>query len=170
MNTLLQPRTGKKFALIRDYTEDTMLLVDLKANYVVMSDSVQEREFNTEIVEKAYGDVLTLGFGMGFILQPLMVKPEVKSITVVELEQEVLDLCASQLKLNEKVRIIKADALEWIPDMKFDVIYDDCDYQPELIRKWELKGVHTDNRDRLSPWLKNDGLFIRWCDDGRYRI
>lgn len=169
MNTLLKARAGKRFALINDYVENIMLLIDLKLTYVVMSDSIQERELNTEIVEKASGDVLCLGFGIGFILQPLMNKPEVNSITVIELEPEILELCASQLVLNDKVRIIQADALLWQPDMMFDVIYDDCDYNPDLIVKHELNGIHTDNKDRLAPWLKPDGLFIRWSDDGRYR-
>ena len=170
MNTLLKPKTGKRFALISDYVEDTTLLVDLQANYVVMSDSIQERELCQEFIEKAHGDVLNLGFGMGFILQPLMNKHDVKSITVIELEPEIIDLCASQLTLNDKVRVILADAFSWKPDMMFDVIIDDADYQPELVKMHELNGLHTDNKERLTPWLKPGGVFLRWEDDGRYRI
>ena len=170
MNTLLKPKTGKRFALVYDYVEDTMLLIDLKANYVVMSDSFQERELNAEIIEKAYGDILLLGFGMGFILQPLMKKPEVKSITIIEIDPEILDLCASQLVLTDKVRIIIDDAFAWTPDMMFDVIYDDADYQPEIIMKHELNGLHTDNGERLDKFLKPNGIYIKWSDDGRYRI
>jgi len=169
MNTLLKPRTGKRFALISDYVMDTMLLIDLKLNYVVMSDSIQEKELNRKFIENAHGDVLSLGFGMGFILQPLMNKPEVNSITVIEIEPEIIELCASQLSLNDKVRVIVADALLWEPDMMFDTIIDDADYNPELIRKHEENHIHTDNQDRLRRWLKPNGTYLRWYDDGRYR-
>jgi spermidine synthase len=170
MNTLLEPRTGKRFALVRDFQEDTIILIDLQRHYVVMSDSNIEKEFNAEIVEKAYGDILLLGFGIGFILQPLMKKPEVTSITVIEAYQEVLDICASQLVLTDKVRIILSDATLWQPDMMFDVIYDDCDYSPELLQGRSKQGVNIDAEERLTPWLKPDGLFIRWTDDGRYTV
>lgn len=153
MRELLAPRRGEKFALVSDVVTGDILLIDLGQLYVVMSDSTYEEELNREIVERARGDVLLLGFGIGFILQPLMVNPAVASITIIEKYQEVLDLCASQLTLSDKVRVILADALEWMPDMMFDVIYDDCDYAP---------GTAIDNCRRLAPWLKPNGEAIRW--------
>lgn len=162
MRELLKPCRGERFALANDVVTGDMLLVDLERLYVVMSDSKYEWELNRAIIERARGDVLSLGFGLGFILQLLMQNPAVTSITVIEKEQEILDLVASQLELGGKVRIVLGDALEWTPDMVFDVIYDDCDYSAEDIERVELSGVTSDNQRRLAPWLREGGEFIRW--------
>ena len=169
MRDVLKPLTTKNYSLVYDYVEDIMLLIDLNRNYVIMSDSWQEKEMNTPAIENAKGDVLCLGFGMGMNLLPMMEKEEVKSITVIEKFPEILEITASQLKLNEKIRIIIADALTWIPDMKFDFIWDDCDYYPEDIKNCELSGIHSDNRFRLAPCLKEKGVFMRWNNDDKYR-
>jgi len=147
---------------VNDVVTGDMLLVDCERLYVVMSDSMYEKELNREIVERARGDILSLGFGLGFILQPLMVNPAVTSITVIEKEQEVLDLVAAQLTLTDKVRVIIADALTWMPDRMFDVIYDDCDYTTDDVVSAELAGRVSDNQRRLRPWLKPGGEYIRW--------
>lgn len=164
MRELLQPRRGERFALVRDVVTGDMLLVDLELLYVVMSDSQHEQRLNRRIIEGAHGDMLLLGYGLGFIIQLLMINPAVTSITIIEKQQEVLDLVASQLMLNEKVRVVLADALEWMPDMQFDVIYDDCDYLPEDIQRVELSGGVSDNGRRLTQWIKPGGEFIRWSD------
>jgi hypothetical protein len=162
MRNLLTPKRGERFAIVSDVVTGDTLLVDMERLYVVMSDSVYEQELNREIIEKARGDVLSLGYGLGFIVQLLQVNPAVTSVTILEKEQEVLDLVGSQLTLAPHVRVVLADALEWTPDKMFDVIYDDCDYMPEDIRRVEMTGITTDNRVRLAPWLKPDGEFIRW--------
>jgi spermidine synthase len=156
--TDLQPCTGKRFALVRDYIAGTMLLIDLQKNLVVMSDSVPEQQFNAPIIEQAHGDVLCLGYGLGFIYGLLVAKPDVESVTVVELQSEVLTLVASQQDFGPKLRVVQADALSWVPDKFFDVIWDDCDYD-----------AANDNRDRLDKWLKPGGIYLEWHDDGRYR-
>lgn len=153
MREFLTPRRGERFALVNDVVTGDILLIDLEKLYVVMSDSTYEEVLNREIIERAKGDVLLLGFGIGFILQSLMNNLAVTSITIIEKHREVLDLCAAQLELPNKVRVILADALEWTPDMMFDVIYDDCDYE---------QGTVIDNCRRLKPWLKPNGEAIRW--------
>ena len=156
MNGLLKPKVGKEFALIYDFFENDLLLIDLKRGRIVMSDSGRLQELYVPVVEAAHGDVLLLGFGMGFTLLPIMNKPEVTSVTVVEREQEILDLCASQLKLNDKVRIILDDAITYEPDMMFDLINDDCDYEP-IEFKFD---PYSYNKERLKQWLKPDGMFM----------
>ena len=170
MSQLLKPMSGERFSLIYDYVEDIILLVDNQRCHVVMSDSWQEREMCTPAVVNAHGDVLLLGFGIGLILLPIQEKLDVKSVTIIEKSQEVLDLVMPQLDINNKVRVIVADALSWISDMTFDFIWDDCDYCPTDVRDCEEKGIRPNNRYRLAPYLKKDGLYMRLEDDGRYRI
>ena len=78
----------------------------------VMSDTPMEHRTNYEILNKANGDVLIGGLGIGMILIPLMQKEEVKSITIVEKYQEIIDMVGSQLPLNDKVKIINGDIFD----------------------------------------------------------
>lgn len=156
MAGLLKPKVGENFALIYDFYEDNILLIDLKRSRIIYADSTHIQELYAPVVEAACGDVLLFGFGLGFVLLPIMNKPEVTSVTVVEREQEVLDLCASQLKLNDKVRIILADAITWEPDMMFDFINDDCDYQG-IEYSFDC---YTHNEKRLKSYLKPGGQFV----------
>ena len=93
----------------------------------VMSNTNMEKRTNIDFVCNAYGDVIIGGLGIGMIILAIQDKPEVKSITVIEKNQEVIDMIASQLDLNDKVKIICADVFEWKPEkgMKYDVSYMD---------------------------------------------
>lgn len=93
----------------------------------VMSDTDMEKNTNRKFCSKAYGDIIIGGLGIGMIIMAIQDKPEVKSITVIEKNQEVIDLVASQLDFNEKVNIICADVFEWKPErgIKYDMAYMD---------------------------------------------
>jgi hypothetical protein len=98
---------------------------------LMMSDTRMEQRTNYEVVRKAKGDVLIAGLGIGMVLVPILKNPDVKSVTVIEKYQDVVDLVvpALQAKLPEafKLRVIVADALEWMPPkgLKWDIIYFD---------------------------------------------
>ena len=68
----------------------------------VMSDTNMEQRTNLRFCLKAYGDIIIGGLGIGMIIMAIQDKPEVKSITVIEKNQEVIDLVASQLDFNKK--------------------------------------------------------------------
>ena len=67
---------------------------------------------NMDFCCNAYGDVLIGGLGIGMIILAIQDKSKVKSITVIEKNQEVIDIIAPQLKFNDKVKIICADVFE----------------------------------------------------------
>lgn len=94
---------------------------------VVMSDTPMEKRTNYDFVRKAYGDVLIGGLGIGMIVMAIQDKDNVKSITIIEKHQEVIDLVANQLPFNCKVHIINADVFTWKPQngQRFDCIYMD---------------------------------------------
>ena len=99
----------------------------LHNNKCVMSDTPMEKRTNMDFYCNAYGDVLIGGLGIGMIVLAIQDKPEVKSITVIEKYQEVIDMVASQLDFNDKVRMICADVFEWKPEkeVKYNVSYMD---------------------------------------------
>lgn len=93
----------------------------------VMSNTRMEKKTNEEFCIKAYGDIIIGGLGLGMIIMAIQDKPEVNSITVIEKNQEVIDLVASQLKFNDKVKIIHEDVFEWKPEhgIKYHMVYMD---------------------------------------------
>ena len=171
LSEILKPCKGERMAVVYDTVTTNMLLIDLAPDrmFVVMSDSVAEKEMCEEAVKQARGDVLLFGFGLGLILIPIMNKPEVTSVTVVEINPEVLSLVASQLDLNDKVKIVQMDAHYYEPSQKFDFIWWDIDVSGEQVTAYEESGISTNFEARTRSWLKPDGVYLEWCDDGRYR-
>ena len=97
----LEFKIGNRFIIVKDCLSKYVGLFDKHfLTYPIMSNSNKEKISNLEIIQKAKGDVLIGGFGLGLIVLPIMNKPEVNSIQVVELHDEVIDLIAKQLPLN----------------------------------------------------------------------
>lgn len=95
------------------------------SNETMMSDTWYEKWTNYELLQNAKGEVLIAGLGIGMVVLALQEKQEVTSITVVEKEQEIVDLVKNSLPLNEKVTIVCSDIFEYIPTQKFDTIWFD---------------------------------------------
>lgn len=99
-------------------------LIDRAKNEIVMSDTPMEQDTNRGFLWRANGDVLIGGLGMGMLLHPLQLAPEVRTITVIEKHPEILELVKkSGFKFKKKTRVIIDDIFTWVPD-KYDVF--DC--------------------------------------------
>lgn len=100
----------------------TKLLVD---GELMMSDTQMERTTNLGFLWEATGDVLIAGLGIGLVLHPLVAKPEVRSVTVIEKYPDVIALVGRTVPRG--VDIICADIFDWRPKKgtKFDTIYFD---------------------------------------------
>lgn len=99
---------------------------------LMMSDTAYERRTNQGFVEHAHGDVLVAGLGIGMVLLPVLRAPEVRSVTVIEKYQDVIDLVAAPLrsavgKAGSKLSTICGDVLDFVPEkgQKWDVVYFD---------------------------------------------
>jgi len=111
---------------------------------LMMSDTSMERRSNYEVVRQARGNVLIAGLGLGMIVHPILRKPEVTSVEVIEKYQDVIDLVAPEIQKwegGEKFSTIHADVLDWKPTKgrKWDTIYFDI---------WT--DICTDNLDEIS--------------------
>ena len=109
---------------------------------IIMSDTGGERYSNTKIIGEAQRDVLIAGLGIGMVLCAILPKPEVKSVTVVELSNDVCHLVLPHLAkyLGEhltKLRVDSDDIFSYTPDHKYDVIYFDIwgDYSGDTYEK-----------------------------------
>lgn len=104
---------------------------------------------------RAKGNVLVGGLGLGFITNLFADKDNVESITIIEISQDVINICGFS---NEKVKIIKADFYSFIREnnlLDYDYIYIDTytsgsGIYPELIiptRKYLLENYPNINFD-----------------------
>ena len=110
----------------------------------VMTDTPDEIRDHLVAIQKAKGNCLINGLGLGVILKAVLEKPEVKHATVIEKSAEVIALVGPYYKkqFGSKLTIINADALDWKPpkgtfyDMVWHDIWNDfCSYNlPEIHR------------------------------------
>jgi hypothetical protein len=93
---------------------------------VVMSDTPAEAWEHLRLYRAATGDVLLNGLGLGFCLAALLRKDGVRTITVIEKSEDVLNLVAPSIT-DSRVTIIHADAMLWRPQkgIRFDVCWHD---------------------------------------------
>jgi len=131
---------------------------------VVMSDTDMEKSSNTHVIQNAHGNVLIAGLGLGMIILPLLEKPEVKSITVIEINQDVINLVYPYLK-SDKLTVINADIFEWKPEkmVKFDSIYFDIWTFISLDNLDEIKKLHNKFKNKLN---RTDNNY--WMDSWKY--
>ena len=137
------------------------------AGEVVMSNTNMEKRTNFSFCHDAHGDILIGGLGIGMIILAIQDKPEVKSITVIEKNEEVIEMVASQLNFNEKVNIIHADVFDWRPDKgnKYDMSYMDIwSYINEDVYE-EMKQLKRKYARYLKPKSENPNRFNKcWAE------
>lgn len=129
---------------------------------LVMSDTRMERITNARFMKAAHGDVLIAGLGIGMVLPGLFRNPAVKSVTVIEKEQDVIDIVHPQHK-HAKLTVIHADVFTFIPERAFDVIWldiwanrsvDDLPVMGKLTRRYR-KWLNKENPKRwIGCWFQ----------------
>ena len=96
----------------------------------IMSNVPMEVETNRPILEAARGHVLINGLGLGMVPSALLSNPQVKRITVVELDKNVIALTSPMFKqaiAERRLEIIQADCYKYKPpkDAYFDAVWHD---------------------------------------------
>lgn len=102
----------------------------------------------------AYGDVFITGLGFGILTKAVSEKPEVTSVTVLELEQDVIDAFFLNNVLNSKVKIIQGDASKYESDIKYDCLLPDH-YELQNT-DWIIKDMNS-----IAKRIKHD-VFWPW--------
>ena len=137
---------------------------------IMMSDTPMERNTNRDFIQKANGDVIIFGLGLGLVIIPLLKKENVKSILVVELYQDLIDLVEPILKkydTENKLSIIQGDCFEIhksIPkEQKFDCVYgdiwieiceDNYDEMKVLTRNWKNRLNRENPNAFIDHWMQ----------------
>jgi len=131
----------------------------------VMSDTRMETMTNLDVVSKANGNVLIAGLGIGYILGDICSKDSVKSVLVIEKNQDVIDLVLPHVKFNiapfgNKLFVLCADIFDWRPERgrKFDTIYNDIwpdlciDFLEEMTKLHRRQRFWLD-RENSQAWM-----------------
>lgn len=135
-------------------------------NQLMMSDTNMERTSNYEFIRYANGDVLIAGLGIGLIIFNILKKDNIKTITIIENNQDLIDVIAPYFKDYPNVKIIHGDIFEWVPDkgIKYDTIYFDiwpdiCEDNLDEIKILHNKFKNKINRNNpnyyMNSWLKD---------------
>ena len=107
-----------------------------EGNNIWMSLNPNEIETMKPFIDKAKGNVLVLGLGMGYVPFMMALKSEVKSVTIIEKDPEIIGLFNSLIypnfKNKEKIKIIEDDAINYVKKQnKYDYIFADLWHSPE---------------------------------------
>ena len=119
------------------------LLYDKVEENTLMSDSYIEELTNYDFITQANGEVLIAGLGLGFVILQIQDKLAVKRILVIEKHKEIIDLVATQLPLNSKVKILNGDIFKFKPGQKFDTIYFDIWGKLSVENYKEIRTLHN---------------------------
>lgn len=110
--------------------------------------------------DMAYGDVLITGLGFGMMLRLLEKKDTVKSITVLELYQDVIDLFLSNNTISNKTKIICANASTYKDEKKYDCVL--LDHYENQMWQWKVDDINT-----ISKNIKHDVFWV-WSLEGMF--
>ncbi|OQP65544.1 hypothetical protein A3860_17930 [Niastella vici] len=119
-------------------------------------------------IEKANGKVLVFGLGLGMVAQALAAKTDVHTITVVELDQELVDMVGTYYEnYSSKIKIIQGNAFTYHDSKSYDAIWFDIwdtissDNLPEmdlLKKRWKKKApIRMCWAEKDCRWMKKNG-------------
>jgi hypothetical protein len=141
------------------------LLVDRD---LMMTDAPHEAHSNRDIIDGAKGNVLIAGLGLGMILIPILLKQKVKTVTVIEKSQGVINLVGPRMLAWREHQgvigakpapliIVHGDAETWEPPLplKWDIIYLDIWPTIDTRNLPQIARLKRKYRKYLSPggWL-----------------
>jgi len=129
---------------------------------IVMSDTQMEHRTNSAFLFHAHGHILLAGLGLGLVLQGLEDRMDrIQSITVVEINQDVIDLVAKHYK-HSKIKVVQGDITTWTPPagMKYDVIYFDIwpsisEDNLKLMAQLGRRFAKYKNRTNPAAWMES---------------
>ena len=102
-------------------------------NHIWMRLTPYEIEASYFPIKMAKGKVGVVGLGLGYVVEEMAKKSNVKEITVYEINKDVIDLYYKNFPKNSKINIIYGDAFE-AESKDFDFFYADI-YEYKLTSK-----------------------------------
>lgn len=125
----------------------------MRGRTVVMSDTPMEMRTNWPIIRHATGNVLINGLGIGMVLRHILAKPDVRSVTVIEIAPDVIRLTGPSFIDDQRVNIVHASAFDYQPPkgQRYDAVWHDI---------WDF--ICADNLDEMKALHRKYGRRTDW--------
>ena len=179
----------KEIAPIGFFTEEFFFPAVLEDGNEWMTLTPVDTDTSKDAISRARGKVVTFGLGLGYFTYMASRKPEVESVTVVELSKDVIKLFREEIlpyfDHPEKVKIVNADAFKYaeevMPEENFDFAFVDTwrDASDGLPMYEKMKALeHLSENTEFSYWIEGFILsrkrsfaaarLIEMCESGNF--
>ena len=107
------------------YEMDGVRYLEQGPGHNLWADSAEIKELSEQINERPFGDCLEIGLGLGVASEYILSNPNVKSLTTIELNEDVVYLYKELNLEKDNHTIICQNGLDYIiqTDRKFDFIF-----------------------------------------------
>lgn len=125
--------------------------------YDILQGEANEVSAYCDFIDQYKDPVLEIGCGTGRLLIPLAKKGY--DITGIDLSEDMLDICRDKLnkqKLNDRVKLVKADMRNFKLDQKFNFIFTACNTIFHLLSLDDLKSF----LNSVKYHLTDGGVFV----------
>lgn len=126
-------------------------------DYLWMWDIPVEQKVQKELADKAFGNLLVAGYGLGIVQRHLLKNPNVKSVITIEILPEVIDKCREIYgTLYGDVKV--SDFFDYKSNKKFDVVIGDVwkDILPEAFEDYKKF------KEKAMQLINTDGVVLAW--------
>ena len=125
-----------------------------------------EYQTNSEFIQNAHGDVLIAGLGIGLVLIAIQDNPQIKTITIIEKHQEIIDLVFPYLPMKKECKVVCEDIFNFTLERKFNTIYfdiwNDINYNIQEIEILGEKFIEyldlSDSDCYMGFWREEDAI------------
>ncbi|OCA90508.1 hypothetical protein A8F94_01070 [Bacillus sp. FJAT-27225] len=162
-------KEGRQIPQIGFFDTDFEFPAVLENGRIWMTVTPNEIETMKEPIDEASGHVLTYGLGLGYFTYMVSEKEQVESVTVVEMNEDVIQLFTTyilpQFKHANKVKIIKSEAFDYaekqMPAVNYDFVFTDLwhDVSDGLDMYIKMKKYEAACRNsKFSYWIEKSIL------------
>lgn len=151
----------KLYPCIGYFKEEYRYPTVLENNREWMLITPNEIETMEKPINEATGNVLTYGLGLGYYAYMISMKEDVKTVTIVEKDKEIIKLfnkyILPQFKYKDKIKIINMDAFEYFKkDIYYDFVFVDIWHDPSDGIDLYLKFKSLEKKNiKYSYWIED---------------
>lgn len=157
----LRKINDKLYPCIGYFKEEYKYPAVLENNREWMLITPNEIETMEKPINEATGNVLTYGLGLGYYAYMVSMKEDVKTVTIVEKDKEIIELfnkyILPQFRFKDKIRIINMDAFEYFKkNIYYDFVFVDIWHDPSDGIDLYLKFKNLEKKNiKYSYWIED---------------
>lgn len=167
--TSLKEKDYAEIIKVGYFKEKVNYLALLENNKVWMSITPHEIYTMEKYINKAKGNVITFGLGLGYYAFMVSEKSDVNKVTIVEKDKKVIDLFKEKIlpffPHKEKIEIIKGNAFSYLDKAKeFDTLFVDIYQTSEdalpLYLKFKKLEAKLNSPYEIDYWIEDSILTL----------